>query len=372
MRFRFRALLLWAALLPPALAQSPIQQAVALTRAGHYGEAGRMLRGVREPAPINQRIAFHRLKAAIASGLHNNAEAAREMRSALALAPEDPGLLLATAVAEFEAGYLDDALRHAQRSGSTAMAEKVTGDIQEKRGRYVEAANAYQEAVALAPGIEIYRIALGVELIRHQAFRPAIGMLQKSASLFPKSAKIRTLLGIAYYADSDFKEAKAALESAISLDPKAESAYRCLAEIVLQSSAPPPQPTIDSLCSWNRVVCSAMELRVARNTQNAQLENEALAGLKSAPAGDAIGHCELARAYEWKGRFQEARPQMEACVRLEDTPQNHYRLGIIYRRLGLDRMAREQMDLRAQILKKMSEQTAEGLNALRAFRYTPQ
>lgn len=329
-----------------------------------------MLEGIRAPSPANQRIAFHRLKAAIASGLHKNAEAASHMRSALAIAPHDPGLLLATAVAELQAGEMEDALRHAKQSGNTATAEIVVGDIQEKRGRYVEAANAYQEAVSLAPNREEYRLALGVELIRHQTFRPAIEMLEESAARFPKSAKIRTLLGIAEYADSDFKQAKAALESAIALDSKAESAYRCLAEIVLQSSTPPPQPVINSLCRWNRVVCSAMKLRVARNTQNAGLENEAIAGLKRAGADDAIGHCELARAYEWRDQYAAARPQMEACVRLENTPQNHYRLGIIYRRLGLDQRAREQMNLRTQMLSKMSEQTAEGLNALRAFQYT--
>ncbi|MGH9581861.1 MAG: tetratricopeptide repeat protein [Bryobacteraceae bacterium] len=370
MKFLLRSIFIWAALCSFTMAQLPLQQAVKLTRERRYREAARMLQGVAEPSPLNQRIAFHRLKAAIASGLHENAEAARQMRSALALAPDNPGLLLATALAELRAGYLDDALRHARQSGNTAVAQQLTGDIQEKRGQYVKAAEAYQAAVALAPDREEYRIALGFELIKHQTFRPAIDMLQESSSLFPKSAKIRTLLGIADYADGDLKEARAALESAISLDPKLESAYRCLADIVLQSSAPPTRQIVDSLCGWNPVVCSAMKLRVARNTQNAKLESEALAGLKRAPPGDAVGHCELARAYEWSGKLTDARTQMEDCVRLEETPQNHYRLGIIYRRLGLDQLAREQMDLRNQTLRKMSEQTAEGLNALRTFRYS--
>jgi hypothetical protein len=160
------------------------------------------------------------------------------------------------------------------------------------------------------------------------------------------------------------------LESAISIDPKFDSAYRCLADIVLQSSAAPPERIVDSLCKWNQVVCSAMKLRVARYTEDHKLESEAIAGLKLAPANDAIGRCELARAYEWSGRLASARTEMEACVRLEPTPQNHYRLGIIDKRLGLDELARKQMQLRNQTLQEMSEQTAEGLNALRTFRYS--
>jgi tetratricopeptide (TPR) repeat protein len=370
MKIFLRNIFFCAALCSSVLAQLPLQQAATLAREKRYSEANRMLEGIAEPSPLNQRIAYHRLKAAVASGLNENVEAARQMRSALALAPDNSGLLLATAVAELQAGYLDDALRHARQSGNTALAQKLIGDIQESRGQYVEAANAYQAAVEIAPDREEYRIALGLELIEHQTFRPAIVMLQQSTSLFPKSARIRTLLGIANYADGDIKEATAALESAISIDPKFGSAYRCLADIVLQSSAAPPKRIVDSLCGWNQVVCNAMKLRVARDTQNTKLESEALAGLKLAPAGDAVRACELARAYEWSGHLAAARAQMESCVRLEETPQNHYRLGIIYKRLGLNQLARQQMELRNQTLKQMSEQTAEGLNALQAFRYS--
>ncbi len=98
------------------------------------------LSGVPEPAEMNQRIAFHRLKAAIASGLHEPEIAVREMRAALALAPADPKLLLAVAVAELQAGEADEALSHAQASPESATREALIGDIQEKRGEYLLAA----------------------------------------------------------------------------------------------------------------------------------------------------------------------------------------------------------------------------------------
>jgi len=87
------------------------------------------------------------------------------MLRALDLAPGDPALLLATSRAELQAGLLDDALQHARSAGNTAQARALVGDIQEKRGEFVEAANAYEATVALAPDREQYRIALALELM---------------------------------------------------------------------------------------------------------------------------------------------------------------------------------------------------------------
>ena len=351
-------------------AQSALQQAVILTREKRYAEANKMLEGVNEPAQPNQRLAFHRLKAAIASGLRDNTAAAREMRAALAFAPNDPNLLLATSTAEFEANFLNDALQHARQAGDVPIAQALIGDIEEKRGHFVEAAKAYQAAVTLAPDREQYRIDAAFELIKHQAFQPAIDLLNQSIPLFPQSAKLRVLLGIASYAQGEVKDAETTFEDAIRLGPHLESAYRCLARIVLQSSAAPPQSVVDSLCAFDPIVCSALKLRAARETGNRAMEQQAIAGLRLAPPESAIGRCELARAYEWTGQLEDARIQMEECVRLDPVPQNHYRLGLLYKKLGLGDLARREMELRNQTLQKMSEQTALGLSALESSQST--
>jgi Tfp pilus assembly protein PilF len=330
-----RVVVLFCALLAAgAVDQSRLGHAVTLTRAGQYAEARKMLDGVAEPSEIGQRIAFHRLKAAIASGLKEEAAAADEMRLALALKPGDPDLLGAAAMAELQAGKLDDAVQHA----------------------------------TLAPQREEYQVAFSTELIQRQAFRPAIEMLQGAAPRFPKSAKIRTLLGIAQYAAGDNPEAITSLEDAISLDPGFEPSHRCLALIVLESSAAPPQRTVDSLCDWDEIVCAALKLRAARQTGNMLLVQEATAILARVPDGNVVAHCELARAYEWTYDFPGARIQMEACVRLDPSPQNHYRLALIYKKLGQAELAERELQLRAEILQKMSEQTALGLNALQSLK----
>lgn len=350
-----------------AFAQSSLERAVTLARERRYAEAQKLLEGIAEPPATPQRIAFHRLKAAVASGLNDSKTAAAEMKLALELAPSDSGLLLATAVAELQAGLLEDALKHARNAGSTAPAQAIIGDIQEKRGEFVEAAKAYQAAVALAPDREQYRIALALELVEHQSFTAAIAILEQAAPLFPKSGKIRTLLGIAQYGEGDVAAAEKSLAAAIAADPKLEPAYSYLTRLALESSASPQEEVVQVLCKWNATVCSALKLRIAREKGDSALQAEAIAGLKRGSADDPVARCELGRAYEWTGDFAAARTQMEECVRMEPSPQNHYRLGLIYRQLGLRELADREMALRKKALDNQSEDAARRAEALQTF-----
>ena len=340
---RSRILFSLVALLAPlaAPAQTPLERAVTLARENHYAEARDLLKSVSEPGPPAQKIAFHRLKAAIAAALNDPAAAVAEMQQALAVSPADPALLLATAVAELNADQMEAALRHAESAGdSDPRARTVVGDIQEK---------------------------LAFNLILHQKFLQAAEALKPAIQAFPKSSRLRTLLGIAQFAMGDVEDAAGTLSGAIAIDAAAEPAYRSLAQIVLQSSSAPDAAIVTQLCSWNTTVCSALKLRAARESGDSVLQAEAISGLERAPESDVIGHCELARAREWAGRMPEARTEMEKCAAADPSPQNYYRLGIIYQRLGLAELARKQMEFRQHLLAQMSEQTANGLSALKAL-----
>ena len=352
-----------------ALAQSPLEQAVKLAREQRYAEARQALEGTAEPAGTPQRIAFHRLKAAIASGLGDAAAAAAEMRSALALAPGDAGLRTATAAAELQAGRLEDALAHVQGGGATAAGQALLGDIQEKRGQYVEAVKAYQAAVALEPGREQYRVALALELVQHYTFEPAIAVLEQAAPLFSKSARLRVLLGVAQYAAGRYEDAEAALTDAIELAPELEPVYGYLAQAALEAPSAPPERTLRAICAREPLVCSALKSRTAREAGDSGLQAQAVAALKRAPQDSAIAHCALGRAYQASAQWTEARAELEACVRLDSSPQNHYRLGLVYDRLGLVELAQKEMELRKAAEERKSEDTARRQNAVQAFQY---
>src|SRR5207248_6650679 len=121
------------------------------------------------------------------------------------------------------------------------------GDIEERRGAYVEAAKAYQAAVALAPDREEYRIGLALEFVQHQTFALAISVLEQAAPQFPKSGRIRTLLGVAYYADQRYDDAMKWLIESIRVEPALEPAYAYLAHVALELNSAPLQAAMDAI-----------------------------------------------------------------------------------------------------------------------------
>jgi tetratricopeptide (TPR) repeat protein len=350
-------------------AQTPLERAVTLAREKRYAEARAALEGAVEPGGVPQRAAFHRVKAAIASGLGEAQTAAREMRLALVLAPDDVQLQMATAAAELQAGWLDDALAHVRGGGHTAVGQALLGDIQEKRGQYVEAVKAYQQAVALAPEREQYRIALALELVQHYTFEPAIAVLEQAAPMFPQSARIRTLLGIAQYGAGHYEEAEAALTEALRLEPALEPVYGYLAQVALESQSAPREGVLEALCPRDPITCAALKSRVARENGDAAMRAEAIAALKRAPRDNATARCELGRAYQADHQWAEARAELEACVELDGSPQNHYRLGVVYNRLGLAAQARKEMELRGAAEEEKSEEVARRQKAVTTFQY---
>ncbi len=323
-----------------ALAQSNLDRAVTAAREKRYTDAQRLLQDAPEPSGQVPRIAFHRLKAAVASGVGRNSDAAGEMREALQLSPGDAGLQLGAAMAELQAGELDAALHHAQQGGDSPMAKGILDQ-------------AYS--------------AVAVDLIAHRKFRTAIDLLQAAIPVLPESARIRTILGIAQYSNADTEDAVSTLTAAINLDPKEEAAYLALAQIVLRYAAAPGEAVRTQLCRWNKTVCSALDLRVARERDDAVLLERAMDDLSRAAQSDPMARCELARAWEWRDHLPEARTEMEACVQFDPSPQNHYRLGLIYRRMGLATLATQQMEIRNRLLKNDSEEAVSGLNSLRAL-----
>jgi hypothetical protein len=65
----------------------------------------------------------------------------------------------------------------------------------------------------------------------------------------------------------------------------------------------------------------------------------------------------------------EARREMEACVKLEPSAQNHYRLGLIYSALQLSDLAGQQIKLREAAMAKTADENARRRDAVQAFQY---
>src|ERR1700737_2159792 len=90
-----------------------IRQAVQLAREHRYAEAEAALKHANAPADPAQKIAFYRLRAAIASGLGHFTAAAENMDNAARMAPEHQNLRIAAGIARLQ-DQVKNYVNHAQ------------------------------------------------------------------------------------------------------------------------------------------------------------------------------------------------------------------------------------------------------------------
>jgi tetratricopeptide (TPR) repeat protein len=433
-----------------------IRQAVQLAREHRYAEAEATLKGLTAPADPAQKIAFYRLKGAIASGLGHFAAAAENMDDAARLAPGNQDLRIAAGIARlqdqvqnhlkpaqtlqklraetlppqqavdirlrlaeilsranlfseaavdfaaastlapdrgdllydltlanFRAGRMDDALANAERAkivADSGSIESLIGDIQEKRGDPLAAVHAYQAAVTLEPSDERYHLALGLELLRHQTFDAALVVLKQASTLFPQSVRVKILLGLAYYFVDRSADAIQALLEAAKLDPQDETAARYLGEITLQDTSTPEPAAIAQVCSFadehpqNKTAdafCGGILLKVARDSGDVLRLPEILRRLQHAARiapKEPMARCQLGKTFEWAELWSQAKPEAEACVRLDPgSPDGHYQLSRIYRRLGLTTLANQQTSLQQAAALRQSEESVRRTETVTKF-----
>jgi tetratricopeptide (TPR) repeat protein len=339
------------------------------------------LRGAQLPA---DRLLEVRLRTGeVLSRAHLYGEAAEDLADASRMAPERADIFFNLALARYYNGQLDAALESAERartiqdSGST---ESLLGDIQEKRGDALAAVHSYQAAVGLEPNVEQHRLSLATELLRHQTFDAAVVVLEQAAGLFAKSVHIKILLGLSYYLVDRSPDSIRTLLEATRLGGKDGLAARYLGEITLQDTATPDPVAVKQLCAFadaqtmNKTAnafCGGALLRVAQESGDALGKPEILRRLRAAvrlAPDEPVARCQLGKALEWSQVWQEARTQLEKCVRLNpESPEGHYRLARVYRRLGLTALASEQTSLQQQVAKKESDESLRRANSVSRF-----
>jgi tetratricopeptide (TPR) repeat protein len=207
-------------------AQIRMEWAVVLARLHKYKEAQSALSGLLPPGDPEERIGFHRLKASVALGLGNNAAAASEMENALALKPDEMELILATAVANLQAGKW-------QRAASLAgTAYSRSGDpraglilLEAQLGSHSDFHRTLEmlRATKLAPAEELaFRQQLAEVLISHGEFSEAIGELKRAAGLDPNRAEFAFNLALAQFKVGLLDDAAASAEKCKALGDSAE------------------------------------------------------------------------------------------------------------------------------------------------------
>jgi tetratricopeptide (TPR) repeat protein len=258
--------------------------------------------------------------------------------------------------------------------------ESLLGDLYEKRGDALSAVRSYQAAVTLDPTAEEHRLALARELLKHQTFDAAIVVLEQAAELLPRSIRVKILLGLTYYLVDRSADSIRALQGAAELDPKDELAARYLGEITLLDPAAPDPAAVTQICAFAdahsssksaSALCGGVLLRVSVESGDMSHKPEILRRLQQAvriAPQEPVARCQLGKAFEWSQQWQAARAQLEKCVRLEpDSPEGHYRLARVYRRLGLSSLANRQSALQQQAAQRQSEEGMRRASTITRF-----
>ncbi len=349
----------------------------------HTDPAQTLKRLRNETLPPQQAIDVRLHLAEILSRASLFSEATTDFAAASALAPGRADLLYNLALADFRSGRLDHALvsaEHARTLEDGASIESLLGDIQEKRGDSLAAARSYQAAVNLQPAEERYHIALALELLRHQTFDAALVVLNQSATLFPKSARVKILLALAYFFVDRSADAVHSLLEAAELDPQDETVARYLGEITLLDTSTPNSAATEQECKFadahrqNKTAdafCGAILLRLARDSDDVSRRAEIFRRLQHAARiapREPVARCQLGKAFEWTEQWSQARTEMEACVRLDPgSPDGHYQLSRIYRRLGLTELAKRETLLQEAAAQRQSEESVRRTETVTKF-----
>ena len=341
------------------------------------------------PLPASEQLAFRQRLAAVLISHKEIAEAITDLQEAVSLDASHPDLQYNLALAQFQAGRLEDAAKSAEKCkdlGDDADLEGLIGDIQEARGNNLDAVKSYQAAIGLAPSEEKYRLSLAVELIHHSNLDAARVVLQQAQVLQPNSWRIELALGMVEYLAGTDDDATRYLLHAFELAPQPENALQSLADVQMDRASAPDPAAIAKLCEYSdqhpkdgriQYYCGAVSFRRDYITGDKSRANEILKRLHTSenllPQDDASPHCQLGKAYRWLERWPEALTESRICARLDpDSADAHYRLAQIYQHLGQPVESQKERKLFEVASTKVADENAHREATMKTFIYTMQ
>jgi serine/threonine protein kinase/Flp pilus assembly protein TadD len=158
-----------------------------------------------------------------------NGEAIRYYTAALALRPDNPGVLLNRAIAQMGAGELKEAAADFQRAIALAPqyahAHYGLGNALFRQKHLDEAVAAYRKAIALDPQLVAAYVNLGAALAKQNKLDDAITTFRKAIDLNPKFGLAHSQLGETYARFGRWDEAAAAYARALELDEEVKQAH---------------------------------------------------------------------------------------------------------------------------------------------------
>jgi len=279
---------------------------------------------------------------------------------------------------------LNDARQQVQdllKRKNTAELHNLLGEIEEKDGKFIVAANEFEVAAHMDPS-ESNLFDWGSELLLHRTFGPAIEVFQHAAERYPDSPRLVIGLGMAFYSRGNYDDAVKALLKAADLDPSDPRCYLFLSK-AYDSSPGQAEEVIQRFRRFaelqphnaQALYYYAMSMWKGRRAQDPGLDLGQIESLlQKAIVLDpklAEAHLQLGNLYSDQSKYAEAIPEYVRARELSpESADVHYRLGQAYVRVGEKDRAQEEFQIyqkiRAQNLAEIDKQRAE----IRQFVYS--
>jgi tetratricopeptide (TPR) repeat protein len=256
---------------------------------------------------------------------------------------------------------------------NSAELHNLLGEVEEKGGKFVAAANEYELAAHLDPS-ESNLFDWGSELLLHRTLDPAIQVFQSAAERYPDSPRMAIGLGIAYYSRGNYDDAVKSLLKAADLSPADPRVYPFLSRAYDSS----PSQADEVIARFRRFAEQqpndggaqyyyAMSLWKGKRAQDSNLDLTQIAALlKKSIALDpslAEAHLQLGNLYSDQQKYADSILEYQRALGLNsDLADAHYRLGQAYVRTGEKDRAQEQF----QVYQKLREQHLADLDKQRA------
>jgi tetratricopeptide (TPR) repeat protein len=290
------------------------------------------------------------------------------------------------AISDFLLGRLNAARTVVQallQQKNTGELHNLLGQIDEKDGRFVAAANDYEAAAHLDPSEENL-FAWGSEMLLHRTYEPAITIFQKAAELYPKSPRIQIGLGLALYSRGIYDKAVNALLAAADLNPQDSRCYLFLSK-AYNSSPLQANEVVEHFRRYaelqpNNALAQyyyAVSLWKGKRIENSSVDPGSVeALLKKAIALDdslAGAHVQLGDLYADQHEYEKSIPEYRRALELNPNLSDaHYRLATDLVHTGQKENAQKEFaiyqNLRAEHLAEVQKEHDE----VRQFVYAEQ
>jgi tetratricopeptide (TPR) repeat protein len=241
-------------------------------------------------------------------------------------------------------------------TNNTGELHNLLGQIDEKDGKYVEAAHEYETAAHLDPS-EDNLFVWGSELLLHRTYEPAIAVFRQAAKRYPGSPRLWIGLGMALYSRGQYEESIRSLLTASDLDPRDPRCYLFLSKAYLSS----PQQADEVIARFRRYAelepdsamaqyYYAVGLWKGKRVEDPTVDYAAVEALlrKSIALDGTIAdaHLQLGILYTDQREYAKSYPEYARALELDpNLPDAHYRLGQYYVHAGEKEKAQREFDV---------------------------